>query len=229
MQQEQLSGFFKVIARARIEKQLTKPFLGKPFLRFGQCYFLCTYFFRLGAILGAKHNDRLEAFSHAFLGIHGESSAVDQFYSDANKKIIQKFDLSSIKFHDYVSAVLKKRVGFSGDDYQFSAKYFMTKTPPDTSIELMWQFAVDGASIGVKNPELIPIWYNRTNIQTPQAEWDLARSMGPDIPHLANSIGIDIPPEEDVMSYEEVEEAENGLFMAYCQECCPDLHFIINS
>ena len=105
----------------------------------------------------------------------------------------------------------------------------MNKISPTKSLELTYPFAIDGTTIGFNYPKLVRQIDSRTNVPFPEAEYDLARSEGPNIPILANSIGMDLPPEQDILTYEETEEAENGLFMAYCKQCCPELHDILNA
>jgi hypothetical protein len=58
--------------------------------------------------------------------------------------------------------------------------------------------------------------FERSYAVVPKQEWDRARAAR-----------LDIPGEQDVMSYDEIEEAESGVFMAYCQECCPELYAIL--
>jgi len=215
---EQLSGYYKVLAKVRIESQLNKPFLGIPFLRFGQCYFLCAYFFHLGGILGAKYYRKYEAFGYAFLGMRGEPGAVNNFFTEIEQGIVKKVDIESMKIEDYTLTQLKKRIGFSGDNFQFLEEYFMKETTPEATIGYIWQFAIDGAALGVKNPDAIRKMYKRSNSSITKEKWDLARS-----------VGLDIPPERNIISYQEMEESENGLFMEYCQQCCPDIFNILVS
>jgi hypothetical protein len=220
---EQISGFYKILAKAAIQQQLSKHFLGKPYLRFGQCFVLYSYFFELGAILGAKYHNKPEEFGLAFLGLTGESGALTKFFFEIEKLLRNDFNIESMKFSDYISSEYKKRIGYSGDDAQFTIDYFIKKVSPETAYKDIWQYAVDGAALGIKNPDLIRRMHKHSYIPTPKEKWDLVRRIGPSIPHLANSIGMDLPPAEDLLTYDEAEEAVNGLFMIYCKEICPDL------
>ena len=58
--------------------------------------------------------------------------------------------------------------------------------------------------------------FEASNARVPEEEWKRARAAG-----------LDIPAEQEVMSYEEREEAESGVFMAYCEKCCPELYDVL--
>jgi hypothetical protein len=58
---EKLSGYAKLLASVRVQKEASKPFFGKPYLKYGQCYALWSYFFQLGGILGGRHSANLDA------------------------------------------------------------------------------------------------------------------------------------------------------------------------
>jgi len=62
-------GFWRAVTEGFIQSQLNKPFLGRAYLKFGQCFGLWTHLFELGGILGTKYATKLDAFVPAFLGI----------------------------------------------------------------------------------------------------------------------------------------------------------------
>ena len=62
-----------------IRGQLIKPFLGRPYLKLGQCFGLWGYLFELGGMLGSKHRAKLDAFLPAFVGMSGEAGAAEHF------------------------------------------------------------------------------------------------------------------------------------------------------
>jgi hypothetical protein len=213
---EQISGYARVLARTRVEQQQNKPFLGKPYLKYGQCYALWSYFFQLGGILGAKHSANLDAFGTAFLGVRGEPGAVKNFFTEVAKRIMTDYEIDSMTFADYVGAEFIGRVGHSGDAKRFFLEHGMEKLPPQTAMELAWQYSQQGAALGAIHPQIMRKMFERTHVAVPKEEWELARAAG-----------LDISPEQELMSYEETEEAENEVFMAYCQECCPSFYSIL--
>jgi hypothetical protein len=101
---EQISGYARVLARTRVEHEVNKPFLGKPYLKYGQCYALWSYFFQLGGILGAKHSRNLDAFGLAFLGTRGKPGAVKLFFTDVANRLMTEFQIDSMTFADYVGS-----------------------------------------------------------------------------------------------------------------------------
>ena len=121
-------------------------------------------------------------------------------------------------FGNYVSAEFNGRVGGAVANSQISPSKLMEKVPKDTAEELAWQYSTDGAALGAIYPNMIRKMYERTHAAIPKDQWELARAAG-----------LDISSEQILMSYEETEEAENEVFMAYCQECCPSLYSILNS
>jgi hypothetical protein len=213
---ENISGYARVLARARVEQQLNKPFLRKPYLKYGQCHALWAYFFQLGGILGAKHSANLDAFGSAFLGAQGEPGALKRFFTEVANDLVTRSVSDSMTFADYVSAEFIGRVGYSGDADSFFFKHGMDKIKPETAAELAWQYAEQGAALGAIYPHVVRKMFERTHAAVPKEKWE-----------RAHAAGLDIPPEQDRMSYEEVEEGEDEVFMAYCRECCPNLYSIL--
>ena len=58
---EKLSGYAKLLASVRVQKEASKPFFCKPYLKYGQCYTLRSYFFQLGRTPGGRHSANLDA------------------------------------------------------------------------------------------------------------------------------------------------------------------------
>ena len=214
---EDIAGYARVLARARVGQQVHKPFLGKPYLKYGQCHWIWSYFFQLGAILGAKYAGNLEVFGNAFLGHTGTAGAVERYYSDAAETIVGAVD-ESMNFFDYVGNEFMGRVGYAGDHHSYLMKHGLDRIPPNTAEELAWQYADLGAALGSMNPDIIRSMFELQHAPRSKEEWDWARAAG-----------LDLPPEQDIMTYEEIEEAENGVFIVYCQQCCPVLHTLLLS
>jgi hypothetical protein len=212
-----ISGYARFWARIRVEQQVNKPFLGKPYLKYGQCYGIWGYFFQLGGILGAKHSANLDAFGHAFLGAQGPSGAGKKFFTKVAKHLVTDSVSDSMTFTDYVGAEFIGRVGYAGDAHSFFFEHGMEKVPPNTAEELAWQYSEQGAALGAIYPHIIKKMFDQTHAVVPKEDWERVRAAG-----------INIPPEQDLMSYEETEEGENGVFMDYCRECCPDLYSILS-
>ena len=215
---EKLSGFARVVSRTRVNQEQNKPFIGKPYLKCGQCLGIWAYFFQLGGILGAKHRLSLDAFGHAFLGATGEPGAVERFFIAVASDLVRHSISDSITFGDYVNREFRRRMGYAGDPARFFLEHGMDKIPPETAAELAWQYADQGAALGSIYPDILREVFERSHAVVPREQWDLARTAG-----------LNIPSEQTLMSYEETEEGENGVFMAYCRECCPDLYSILSN
>lgn len=214
----EISGYARVLARTRVQRQLNKPFLGKPYLKYGQCYALWGYFFQLGGILGAKHSGKLDAFGTAFLGARGELGAVKSFFTELAKSFVTDSLIASMTFTDYVMAEFIGRIGYTGDAASFFLQHGMEKIKPETAGELAWQYADQGAALGAIYPDVLRKMFDRTHTAVTKEDWEQARAAG-----------LDIPGAQNRMSYEEIEETEDEAFMAYCRECCPNLYPILTA
>jgi hypothetical protein len=212
---EEIRGFARTMARMRVGQHLTKPFMGKAYVKYGQCLGILGYCFQLGGVLGAKHRDNLDAFGHAFLGATGHPGAVERFFTGMANDVVGK-SIDSMNFGDYVTAEFSRRLGFTGDPAAFLLKHGMNKLLQEQAEELAWEYAGEGAALGTIYPRQLREMFDRQHAAVPREQWDFARAAG-----------LDIPVDQDVMSYEETEEGENGVFMAYCQQCCPELYAVL--
>jgi hypothetical protein len=121
-----------------------------------------------------------------------------------------------MNFADYVGADIVKRVRYAGDALTYFTEHGMDKLTPANAENLAWEFSSDGAVLGAIQPDMVRRMFDRTHAPFPKEKWERMRPAG-----------LNIPPEQDVMSYEETEEGENKEFMAYCQQCCPDLYSVL--
>ena len=215
---ENLAGYARVLARARVKQNQQKPFLGKPYLKFGQCLALWSYFFQLGGVLGAKYAAKLDAFEPAFLGARGEPGAVERFFTEVARDMLNHLLSQSTTFFEYVRADSMKRLGYTGDTVDFFLKFGMVKIKPETAAEVAWQYAENGAALGAIYPEEMRKMFDRSHAAVPNESWERARAAG-----------LDIPQEQDRLSYKEVEGGENEVFMAYCRECCPNFYAVFTA
>lgn len=213
---EKISGYARVLAKARVQQQASKPFFGKPNLKYGQCYGLWGYFFQLGGILGGRHSANLDAFGPAFLGAHGPAGAVKHFFTEVANRIVGEF-VETMKFQDYIWLEFARRVGYAGDFPTYFAEHGMEKLPSNTAEELAWQYSESGAALGAIYPQVVRQMFIQTHAAIPNDKWQQMRAAG-----------LNLPVEQDAMSFEETENGENQAFMLYCRECCPDLFVVLN-
>ena len=215
---EKLSGYARIISRARVNQEQNKPFIGKPYLKCGQCLGMWAYFFQLGGILGAKHHLNLDAFGHAFLGATGPPGAVERYFSALANDLMWHSISESTTFDDHVNRDYRRRVGFVGDQTRFFLECGMNKISLEAAADLAWQYANDGAALGSICPDILMDIFERSHAVVPKEQWD-----------LAHAAGLNIPSEQVVMSYDEIEQGEDEAFMSYCQQCCPDLYAVLNN
>ena len=210
-------GFARIMARSRVEQLCNKPIFGKPYLKQGQGLALWGNHFQIGAVLGAKHRDQLDAFGTAFLGAQGEPGAVSRYFTDLVVGHLKDSLNDTMTVTDYVTADVLKRVGHSGDMVSYLKEHGMDKLKCDTAEEVAWQFAERGAALGAVYPDMARKMIEQTHKAVPEERWE-----------QYHAAGLDVPKEQDVLGYGEIEDGEELLFMAYCKECCPGLHVILS-
>jgi hypothetical protein len=214
---KEISGFARVMARIRVNQELNPRILGEPYLKFGQCIALGSYFFQLGGMLGAKHQMNLDAFGDAFLGAAGEPGAIKRLFTELANDIVSRLVDDSMTFYDYVSEEVSRGVGYVGDPARLLMKHGLDKIAAETAVDIMRRYAVEGSALGAIYPDVLRKMYERSYAAVPKKQWDEARGAG-----------LNIPPEQVSIRYEELREADNEVFMAYCQKCCPDLYSILS-
>jgi hypothetical protein len=204
------ASYAKFLAHYRVEEAKIKPFLGKPYLKYGQCFAMAGYFFELGSILAAHYRDNLDAFVPAFLGLRGEPGAVGEFCSEAMSNEVPLLR-GATTITDYVFAEQMARFDFEGEPGGFFMHYGAMKIPLESAKEMAWQFAEHGVIVGAVESDLARDLFERSN--APSESWERARAAG-----------VDIPRVQDIIPYAEALKGENEAFLEYCRECVPDLH-----
>lgn len=205
------------MARIRVNQELNPQILGKPYLKFGQCIALGGYFFQLGGMLGARHQMKLDAFGDAFLGATGDPGAVERLFTELANDIVSRSSDDSMTFYDYVSKEFSRSVGYVGDPARFLIEHGLDKIAPEMAVDIARRYAEEGAALGAIYPDELRKMYERSYAAVPKKQWDEARAAG-----------LNIPSEQAFITYEELEEADNEVFMAYCQKCCPGLYAILS-
>jgi hypothetical protein len=111
----EISGYVKLLIKHRVEKQQEKALFGKPFVKMGICLAMYSYFFQLGAILGAKHAKSPKEFAHAFLGANEtKSGAVDQFFETLAEYVKTNKTSEINTFLDYTNKEIASKINDYG-------------------------------------------------------------------------------------------------------------------
>ena len=212
-------GYWKNVAENIIRGQLIKPFLGRPYLKLGQCFGLWGYLFELGGMLGSKHRAKLDAFLPAFVGMSGEAGAAERFLIAVADTLRERHSLNSMKHWDFVGADLGDRVSdYKRDDWNsLLMERGMDKFSPDVAAKNAWFYARNGAALGTMAPDVVRAMFERTHASVSNEKWQQMYASGLDI-------GLEPPLPR---SYEEAQEEENKIFMEYCREFYPDLYPVL--
>lgn len=213
-----LDGFAAVVARCRVQQEWHKPLLGKPFIRYGQCLFMASYFFALGGVLGSRYRDSVEDFACAFLNLHGEEpGSVSRYFAEYAEAMLPRIgECSSIL--DYVTRVQSEVLHFQGNHSGMLLQLGTQKVKPDIAAQMLWNFAQDGAVFGAIHPDRFRVLWEEMYKRQDERSW-----------RLAHASGLDIPEQQDVMTYDEAEQGEVESFLDYCQQCAPSLYVSLSS
>jgi hypothetical protein len=211
---EETPAYARVVAGRLIHQQLNKPLLGRPYLKYGQCFGLWGYLFELGGILAAKHAANLEAFMPAFLGGRRDTGTVKQDLTAIAKSLVAEGRLNnSMKFFDYVQAESIRLAKYKGDAGSFLLKHGKERVPLGTAAELAQFYAIQGSALGAIYPDLVRAIFQQTYFSHTREQWE-----------KFYAAGLDIGPYQAAKTYKEAEEEENEGFMAYCRQSHPQLY-----
>src|SRR2546423_12977970 len=108
-------GFWRAVAEGFIQGQLNKPFFGRAYLKFGQCFGLWSYMFELGGILGAKHAAKPDASVSALLGMSGAAGAAKRVLVEQADGMLGRHSLGSVAVWDDGGAAGPDRRGRRAD------------------------------------------------------------------------------------------------------------------
>jgi hypothetical protein len=132
-------GYWRAVAEGFIHGQLIKPFSGRSYLEFGQCFGLWGYMFELGGILGAKHAVNPDAFVSAFLGTSGEAGVAKRVLVAQANRTLECHSLGSMRLFDFVWADVADRIGYKGDGlHSLALERDAQKTSPKIALTNAW-------------------------------------------------------------------------------------------
>jgi hypothetical protein len=210
-------GFWRPVAEGFIQRQIKKPFFGRAYLVFGECFSLWAYMMELGGILATKHAAKPEAFHSAFLGMSGAPGVAKRVMFAQAEEMVAQHPLGSMTFWDYVAADISERIGRTGNDWSsLVMEMGAQKTQPRVALTNSWEYASAGTDLGATHPDVVRAMFERTHKPYSQKEW-----------RTAYVVGLDIGPEPPSTSYPEAEASENKNFMEYCQQFRPDLYAVL--
>lgn len=209
---EQLNGYAYVLGSVRCREQAHKPLIGKRFMRYGQLMAFAPYMMQLGALLTDAHRGHLDEFIHAFLGKRslepgGTRRYFEQFWAEALEPRLNH----PMSFADYVLTDQQQRLNEDGDLGTLMLKLGTQKLSPDAVLEYSLMMADTGAAIAGTQPKVAREMFALQHAPRDQKSWDAARAAG-----------VDLPPTQDIMSWDDAVDAELPLFREYCKQCCPD-------
>jgi len=215
---EQLAGgYWADVAELFIRAQLIKPFLGRPYLRLGQCLALWASHFELGGMLVAKHRAKLDVFVSAFLGMTGEAGAAERFVVAVANKILDRHPLNSMNQWDFVAADLGDRCSDYKSDNFLLLMERADKISHRAAAENAWFYAENGVALGAVAPDVVRAMFERTYPPHSKERW-----------HEAYASGLDTGPEPPApRSYDEAKEEENKNFMEWCRQFYPDDYSVL--
>jgi len=211
------SGFWRAVAEDFIHGRIKKPFFGRAYLVFGECFSLWAYMMEMAGILAAKHAAKPDALVFALMGMSGAPGVAKGVLVAQGEKMVAQHSLDSMTFSDYVAADIGKRTGRTGNDWHsLVMEMGANKTQPRLALTNSWEYASVGAALGATHPAVLRGMFERAHKPISKEEW-----------RTAYVAGLDIGPEPPQTSYTEAEASENKNFMEYCQQARPDLYAVL--
>jgi len=210
-------GFWRPVAEGFIQGRIKKPFFGRAYLVFGECFSLWAYMMEMGGMLAAKYAAKPDAFVSALMGMSGAPGVAKGVLVAQAEKMVKQHSLGSMTFWDYVVADIAERTGRKDNDWHGLIEQMgAQKTQPRVALTNSWEYASAGAALGATHPDVLRGMFERTHKPYSQKEW-----------RTAYVAGLDIGPEPPSTSYAEAEASENKNFMEYCQQFRPDLYAVL--
>ena len=210
-------GFWRPVAEGFIQGQIKKPFFGRAYLVFGECFSLWAYMMEMAGILAAKYAAKPDAFVSALMGMSGAPGVAKGVLVAQAEKMIKQHSLGSMTFWDYVAADIAERTSHKEKDWhRLIQQMGAQKTQPRMALTNSWEYTSAGAALGATHPDVVRGMFERAHKPYSQKEW-----------RTAYVAGLDIGPEPVSTSYAEAEATENKNFIEYCQQFCPDLYAVL--
>jgi len=240
-------GFWRPVAEGFIQRQIKKPFLGRAYLVFGECFSLWAYMMEMAGILAARHAARPDELYSALMGMSGAPGLVTGVLVQRVGEILARHSLGSMTFYDYVAADIAERTGLKVDDITAQADRMLAQqlaphslgpvTRSGSKVDFWTSLlTVMGAQKTAPRDALTQSWeYASEGAALGATHPDIVRGMF-ERQHKPTSekdwrtayvSGLDIGPEPPPPSYTDyaaTEASENKNFMEFCQQFHPDLY-----
>ena len=140
-----------------------------------------------------------------------------RFYGLVAERMLPRVaDCSTI--FDYVNGSQAERLDFKGDVSQILFRFGMQKVNPESATQMCCNYAQEGSALGAIYPGHFKRLFEETYKKRDEDTWQLFRASG-----------LDLPEQQDVMRYDEVEQVEAQTFLAYCEEFAPSLYVSLSS
>jgi hypothetical protein len=89
-------GFWRPVAEGFIQRQIKKPFFGRAYLVFGECFSLWAYMMEMAGILAAKHAAKPDALVSALMGMSGAPGVAKRVLVAQAEKMVKQHSLGSM-------------------------------------------------------------------------------------------------------------------------------------
>src|SRR5439155_13921180 len=131
-----------------IQGQIKKPFFGRAYLVFGECFSLWAYMMQMAGILAAKHAAKPDALFSALMGMSGAPGVAKGVLVAQAEKMLARHSLGSMTFSDYVAAEIGERTGRTSSDWHsLVMEMGANKNQPRIALTNSWAYASAGAAL----------------------------------------------------------------------------------
>jgi hypothetical protein len=203
-------NFGHLLVVSTIGQEMTKPLIGKPYLRFGHVVGLAGQLFQDSALLAAKYSSLPEAFVARFASDDQDCATATRFLLNEGIAGVKADLVETDSFLSFVMRRTAEMMDWKGDPWSYMSKNGMEKFPPQSAHKFIEPYVFSGAAIGLADPARARTMYEIQYSERDPEKWK-----------FAHESGLAIPATPDFKTYEEAESEVSEMFGNYLREYCP--------
>ena len=204
------SNFGNVLLLTHLRRSLTKPLLGKPWIRYGQVLGVSGYLFTASGMLASRFCNSLVPFVSAYVSTEEGAETASHYLVSELFPTLNFSEAKSSGIANYSMQKESERVGLK-DKPELLLKILADKLSQEQALETIAVYMYEGTALGLCDPKLFRELYDWPLTNFDRENWDQARAAG-----------LDIPESPDQVPFEELQNDLVQMFTEYCAEFCPN-------
>jgi hypothetical protein len=203
-----------MLAKTYVSKAVKRRLLGKSETTLFMMFNVGAFLFQTGAILANYFRNSQNEFFTAYAAVSGQAEDAIPYILDVSGKKVVPYLETATSIADLL--VVAERATRITDAAGGADTFLMRRGGEKISWAAAYQFAMEwslnGAGIGVLEPAAFRRLYDATHSTVDPNAWK-----------SAHDAGLDIPPVQDVIPFDEQERNDVAYFREYCAEFYPKL------